>query len=289
MKTIKIKTSIVQIIEPKSIGSKWKSSGGNMEILFFLVAFLASIIGSICGIGGGVIIKPTLDSFRVLSVATISFLSGCTVLAMSSYSVIKAKLAGDSQVDGKVGFPLAIGAVMGGIIGKELFDIVANLSPDRDKVGMVQAVCLLLITTFTLLYTIFKDKIKTRHTESNVASVIIGLMLGMMSSFLGIGGGPINLVVLFYFYSMSTKMAAANSLYIIFFSQLASLIGVVLTNKAPEFSPLVLAITVVGGIAGSMLGRAINRKIDNKKVDKLFIGLMVVLIGINIYNIWKFW
>ncbi len=47
--------------------------------------------GAICGIGGGVIIKPTLDAFGVLSVSTISFLSGCTVLAMTCYSVIKER------------------------------------------------------------------------------------------------------------------------------------------------------------------------------------------------------
>ena len=32
-----------------------------MSILAFLVSFLASTAGAICGIGGGVIIKPTLD------------------------------------------------------------------------------------------------------------------------------------------------------------------------------------------------------------------------------------
>ena len=41
-------------------------------------------------------------------------------------------------------------------------------------------------------------------------------------------------------------------------------------------------------IAGGMAGRAINKKIDSKTVDKLFIGLMVVLIFINIYNIYRF-
>ena len=79
-----------------------------MYLLFVLVSFGASIVGAICGIGGGVIIKPTLDAFGVLSVATISFLSGCTVLSMSCYSVIKAKMAGDSSVDTKTGTPLAI-------------------------------------------------------------------------------------------------------------------------------------------------------------------------------------
>ena len=34
--------------------------------IFILVSFGASIIGAICGIGGGVIIKPTLDAFGLL-------------------------------------------------------------------------------------------------------------------------------------------------------------------------------------------------------------------------------
>ena len=36
-----------------------------MDILFFAVAFLSSIVGAICGIGGGVVIKPVLDMHRV--------------------------------------------------------------------------------------------------------------------------------------------------------------------------------------------------------------------------------
>ena len=52
-------------------------------IAYFIISLLASVAGAICGIGGGVIIKPTLDLFHLDSVSTISFLSGCTVLAMS--------------------------------------------------------------------------------------------------------------------------------------------------------------------------------------------------------------
>lgn len=109
-----------------------------------------------------------------------------------------------------------------------------------------------------------------------------------MSSFLGIGGGPINLVVLFYFFSMDTKTAAANSLYIILFSQITSLANTLLTGTVPEFDPVLLILMIISGIAGGMAGRAINKKIDSKTVDKLFIGLMVVLIFINIYNIYRF-
>lgn len=54
-------------------------------LLYLLVSFLASVVGAVCGIGGGVIIKPVLDLFGLAGVSTISFLSGCTVLSMSLY------------------------------------------------------------------------------------------------------------------------------------------------------------------------------------------------------------
>lgn len=42
-----------------------------LYIIFLAVSFGASVIGAICGIGGGVLIKPLLDAFGVLSVSKI--------------------------------------------------------------------------------------------------------------------------------------------------------------------------------------------------------------------------
>lgn len=261
---------------------------GYLYGLFLLISFGASIAGAICGIGGGVIIKPTLDAFGVLSVSAISFLSGCTVLAMTCYSVIKGKMSGESLVDMKTGTPLAIGAAIGGVVGKSMFQAVSSLFADKDMVGAVQAACLLVITLGTLIYTIKKDRIHTHHVTNPVICVLIGLVLGILSSFLGIGGGPINLVVLFFFFSMDTKAAAQNSLYIILFSQITGLLNSLVTGTVPEFSIWLLVLMVIGGILGGMSGRVINKKIDEMVVDKLFLFLMVVIIGINIYNIYQF-
>ena len=257
-------------------------------VMVFLICFCASIVGAICGIGGGVIIKPVLDAFGIMSVSAISFLSGCTVLSMTTYSVIKSKMSGASRIDQKIGFPLAIGAAVGGIVGKNLFQIIKGMSADPDRVGAVQAACLLVVTLGTLIYTIKKHQIQTYKIKSAFVCVIIGLFLGIMSSFLGIGGGPINLVVLFFFFSMDTKTAAENSLYIIFFSQLASLIVSLVTRTVPDIAIGMLALMVCGGISGGAVGRKVNKKIDEKTVDKLFIGLMGIIILINIYNIFKF-
>lgn len=261
---------------------------GLLYILFLLISFGASIAGAICGIGGGVIIKPTLDAFGVLSVSTISFLSGCTVLAMTCYSVLKGKSSGESLVDLKTGTPLAIGAAIGGIVGKSMFQALSDSFADKNMVGAVQAGCLLVITLGTLIYTVKKDKIRTLHVKNVPACVAIGIVLGIFSSFLGIGGGPINLVVLFYFFSMETKTAAQNSLYIILFSQITSLANTLITGTMPEFQIGILVLMTAGGILGGMSGRQINKKIDSKVVDQLFIVLMVVIIFINIYNIYQF-
>lgn len=254
-----------------------------MGILFFVVSFLSSIVGAICGIGGGVVIKPVLDMLQMGSVSTINFLSGCTVLSMSLYSVSKALRAGDSKVEMSTGTPLALGAAVGGVAGKALFGIIKGLFANGEMVGGVQAVTLGLITVGTLLYTVKKSRIATRRITNKGACLVVGLLLGIMSSFLGIGGGPINLVVLGYLFSMDSKTAAANSLYIILFSQLASLISTLISG-VPEFRMPVLALMVAGGIGGGIVGRSLNKKMDNRAVDKLFIGLMVLIIGICVYN-----
>ncbi|MCF0135664.1 MAG: sulfite exporter TauE/SafE family protein [Lachnospiraceae bacterium] len=255
---------------------------------FFIISLLASIIGAICGIGGGVIIKPTLDLFGVASVKTISFLSGCTVLSMSCYSVVKGILSKEQKIDMKVDMPLAIGAVVGGIAGKKLFTYCVSVFPNADRVGAIQAVCLGFVTLGTLLYTIFKNKITGKHVTSPVVGIFLGLALGIMSSFLGIGGGPINLVVLFYFYSMETKKAARSSLYVILFSQAASFIITLVEKSVPEFDWICLLVMVIGGIGGGVLGRKINKKIPGSTVDKLFMGLMGVIILICVYNAIRF-
>ena len=259
-----------------------------LYIIVFLVCFLSSIAGAICGIGGGVIIKPVLDALGVMSVSAVSFLSGCTVLSMTTYSVLKSKMSGESRIEKKTGFPLALGAAFGGVAGKWLFSLISSLSPDKDKVGAVQAACLFVVTVGTLLYTLYKDKIRTYQVTAPAVCVAIGLVLGILSSFLGIGGGPINLVVLFFFFSMSTKTAAENSLYIIFFSQIASLVSSLLTGSVPEFQISMLMLMAAGGIGGGVAGRVINKKLTDGLVNRLFIVLMVVILFINIYNIYRF-
>ena len=253
-------------------------------IAFLLVSFLASVVGAICGIGGGVIIKPVLDFFGLAGVSTISFLSGCTVLSMSCYSVLKSMSSGEKRVDTAIGTPLAFGAALGGIVGKQLFSMIKDSAPNPGLVGGIQSAVLALLTLGTLIGTLYRSRMRARHVRGVLPCAGIGLALGLLSSFLGIGGGPFNLVVLFYFFSMDTKTAAANSLYIILFSQITSLVTTLVTRTVPEFSWPTLLLMVSGGILGGIVGRLCNKRMDEKAVTRLFAGLMVVIICISVFN-----
>lgn len=260
-----------------------------MTIFFYLaVSFLASVVGGICGIGGGVIIKPVLDAVNMADVSAVSFLSSCTVLSMSCYSVGKALSAGDSLVEFQTGTPLAIGGAIGGIWGKNLFSMLRAMADDPERVGGYQAICLAGITAATLVYTIFESRIHTHQVKSPIACGTIGLVLGLISSFLGIGGGPINLVVLCYFFSMPTKTAAQNSLYIILISQITSLLTTLFNHGVPEFKFQWLVTMVAGGILGGMVGRRVNKKLQERYIKVLFKCLICVIIGISCYNAVRF-
>lgn len=253
-------------------------------VIIAAVCLLSSTVGAICGIGGGVIIKPVLDALDILPVATINFLSGVTVLCMAAYSVLRAFASRTSAIDSSVGTPLAIGAAAGGVCGRQLYSFLASLFANPDTAGACQAVALALVTFGTLVYTLNKERVVTRHVTGVVSSGLIGCALGSMSSFLGIGGGPINLVVLSYFYSMDTKTAAQNSLYIILFSQATSTLVALFTTDLSSVGVALPLLMATCGILGGVVGRAINARIDARRVDRLFVGLMVVIIGVCLYN-----
>lgn len=154
--------------------------------------------------------------------------------------------------------------------------------------GACQSLCLLVITVLTMLYTLRKSYIAAHKLQSPTACAGVGIVLGVLSAFLGIGGGPINLAVLYFFFSMSAKVAAQNSLYIILFSQLASLGAVVVGGNVPDVTFRWIVLMVTGGMAGGMAGRRISSKIDDRQTSRLFIGLLFVIAAISLYNFLMF-
>ena len=255
-------------------------------LLFFIICIISTTIGAISGIGGGVIIKPVFDSFSGLDATVISFLSGCTVLSMSIFSLLGTKNL-EVKVEAKRGTLLAGGSVVGGVFGKYVFDLVRNSTENLSMISTVQNYILLFLTVGVFFYMLKKEKIKTYDIHNPVLCIMIGIFLGTTGAFLGIGGGPINLIVLYYFFSMDAKLAALTSIYIIFFSQVASLISVIISG-IPQFEIPSLIVMIIGGIGGGIIGRKIAKKLSVKATEKLFTIVLFIISIICIINIIRY-
>ena len=96
------------------------------------------------------------------------------------------------------------------------------------------------------------------------------------------------MVVLFFFFSMEAKEAAKNSLYIIIFSQLSSILSAMLTGSVPDFEILHLVCMVAGGIGGALIGAAISKRINNQGVEKILKVLLLLITTMDFYNILKY-
>lgn len=254
-----------------------------VTVLYSIIIFVACTIGAIVGIGGGVIIKPLLDFIGVHSVEVVGFISTCAVFAMSISSSVK-HITAKTKFDKKIVLLVSFGSIFGGIIGNEIFDLAFEKF-NTNIVKGVQAVIIAAFIIFVIFYVNSKN-IKSFKIKNPVLIVLTGLMLGLMSAFLGIGGGPINTTFLVLLFSFTLKESAVYSVAIIFFSQLSQLVTIFINNQFEpykEYFPIVLlgmAVSVIGGIIGSRL----NKKLSNKVITVIFSVVLSLVAVINVYN-----
>lgn len=255
--------------------------------VYFIICFIATTIGAISGIGGGVIIKPIMDAYSPFGIVTINFLSGSTVLAMSITSLLKLR-GSHRKINLKYCTLLAIGASIGGIGGNQVMDFFKSSFDNDVLIGILQSAVMIIINASVFVYVLKKTKINTKSLKKLFMFIIVGFMLGLTSSFLGIGGGPINLVVLHYFFSMDSRTVTMSSIYIIFFSQMFSLLTMVYQGNVPLDCGSVLAIMILGGIIGGLLGSWLGERIKSELMHRLFLVVLLVITSINILNIHRY-
>ena len=113
----------------------------------------------------------------------------------------------------------------------------------------------------------------------------MGLFLGVVSSFLGIGGGPVNVTVLTIVFGFSAKTAVICSLSSVFVSQISKIASITVNSGIEAFGIKLLPFVVIAGVLGAVIGRMINKKASDKTVEKLFIavqGIVIIMCTVNI-------
>ena len=86
-------------------------------------------------------------------------------------------------MDVRISTALAAGGALGGVVGKSMFQGLKETVGNENLVGMTQAIVLIVITLGTLVYTVCKEKIRTKNCTQIWLCAVIGIILGIMSSF----------------------------------------------------------------------------------------------------------
>lgn len=249
-------------------------------IVYFLIIVFATFIGSSAGIGGGVIIKPSLDALNMSDIRTIAFISSCSVLTMAIYSSSK-QVKTVKNFDVKMVVLIGLGSVLGGIVGNKIFTYFLNNYNDY-TVKAVQSLALILLLIVVLLNSIYK--FKTFKVKNSLFIFLIGFTLGTISSFLGIGGGPINVAVFNVLFSCDIKAAAIYSLVTIIFTQISSLITMYLSTGFKDLDLSLLFFAIPAALLGGYIGTKFNKKSSPEKINNLFKITTIGVIILNIYN-----
>lgn len=254
-----------------------------MISIYFVIALLATIIGSMAGLGGGVIIKPILDFLGDYNIATINILSSVTVFVMAVVSISK-QIKYKFQLEIKRTIFIGSGAVIGGIIGDLIISAILRAS-NGERVAFIQNIVMAMLLVFVYLYMNDKENYQSFTVKKPLYCIIIGLMLGSIASFLSIGGGPINVCILAMLFSMDPKEAAVNSIFIILFSQGAKLIKIITTGDLTCCDLTMLPYMIVAGILGGIYGTKLNKILASDNILRTFNVVLVLLIFLNIYNV----
>ena len=255
-------------------------------IIYSIIVLCATMIGAITGLGGGIIIKPAFDFVGIDTTSMISVYSTVAVFTMCLVSIYKRRKQG-FHVQKQIALGLAFGSIIGGKIGDVIF-LQAVDSWGSQAVSATQSVILFLLIGGIILFTINKERIRTLEVTNLVAIVTIGLTVGIISVYLGIGGGPLNIALLVYFFSMKAKDAAAYSILMIFFAQIIKM-GTVIRDfeKYNNVSLVILAIAIFA-VLGGWIGTKIQSKLTHEAVEKLYLGLMGILVLMTAFNVFKF-
>ncbi|MGG7098557.1 TSUP family transporter [Clostridium sardiniense] len=257
-----------------------------MEIVYFLLAVIATTIGAAAGIGGGIVIKPVLDSISSYSLPTVNLLSSATIFAMAVVSIGK-QIAKKDKIDVKRTMIIAGGSIIGGVIGQNILKILVSINKHSESVSILQSTLIIVLLLSVFFYMRVKDRIKKRDLNSSLIIAIIGIILGAISAFLGIGGGPINVAIFATLFSMDTKEAARNSIIVILFSQGAKILSIAVTTGFSSYNLKVLPVMVIGGILGGLLGYKLNKNLSEKNIMRIFNATIILIVFISSYSIYR--
>ena len=235
------------------------------------LGFAAGVLGSMIGLGGGIIIVPILTffGFSPTLAASNSLFAAFSNAVASTISYSKQK-----RIEFSLGLKLGLLTIPGTVLGAY---ISSDVTPEFFKIlfGFV------LIAS--AVYIFFRKKIESREISLSkqmmVFAVGASFFAGIISAFFGIGGGIIFVPLMVVGMGMAMKKAAPTSQLILLF---ASFSGVVVHTVLGHSDFLQAGLLAIGSFAGGLLGARLSVDIHEKSLQ-ILVSVVIIAAAIKMF------
>ncbi len=186
-------------------------------------------------------------------------------VATSAFGYLRQK-----RVDVSVAIPLAIGAVPGSIAG-----VLAVKHANATWFDVAYGTLLLILSVLVMRRRSVVSRPEGEQTFAHryVVAVPAGVLLGLLSSLFGIGGGVVLIPLLLLAARMPPHVVTATSALVI---ALTAPVGVIAHAVAGDIDWLAAAPLVAGGLLGGALAPAVSARVSSPRLISL---LALALIG----------
>ncbi len=254
------------------------------ELLIFLVALAVGGLGSMLGIGGGVLLIPLLTGLFGIPIKTAIGASIVSVIATSSAA--GAVYVGRGLSHTRLAMVLEIATTLGALAG----GITAMLLSPRLLEGLFALVLVYVVYSMRRASSDARPTaptgvLDTRYVDSATGATITygvrHLPLGMGASFLagnvsgllGIGGGVVKVPIMNLVMGMPLRAAIATSNFMIGVTAATS---AVIYYQRGFLDPNIAIPTALGVLAGAQVGTRIGGKVRSTTLKRIFQGLLLI-------------
>jgi len=235
------------------------------------LGFVAGVLGSMIGLGGGIIVVPVLTfvGFPPTLAASNSLFAAFSNATASTISYSKQK-----RINFGVGLKLGLLAIPGTVLGA----IVST-----DAAPGIFKILFGTVLVASSAYILVRKKIENKnpHTGIKITIVAIGasFFAGIISSFFGIGGGIIFVPLMVVGMAMAMKTAAPTSQFILLF---ASASGVVVHSLLGHPDFIQAGLLSVGAFIGGIIGARLSLEIKERYLQFL-VSAVIIIAAIKLF------
>lgn len=243
-----------------------------MTPIFIIGLILSAVIGLSLGLIGG--------GGSILTVPILVYLLGVgphEAVAMSLAVVGATSLLGSylhyrqDNVDLKGGLLFGSAGIIGAFLGSPLTSLV---SPE---ILLLAFGILMLVVAAAMIRRKRRSINEPAHKPHPAQAVVAGLGVGVLTGFLGVGGGFLIVPALVFFGGLSMKKAIGTSLFVIVLNCVAGLLGHLGQGFLDwTLTGLVMSLAVVGAIVGTVL----SRRVAAHRLQRMF---AVLVLGVGAF------